>query len=398
MTNNVYAGVAPVVPPELKVAKQAACVRFRDELMAYRMMLESMEGDHRHVSSVSMIQPTLLMSLFVIGALNGLTPLTKPDSIESMQMHIYKLGYVRGVRRMTRASHPALRCNKWSREDKKGEDRRDAARDRTSEEPVRKKTRNEVRAAKKKQRNDGASTGSGSSTEIKDAAAMVCYACGDKGHALRECTKVEEGAKESITEGKFQEWKEARKDKKDEKEIGTLAQVQGADRYHVYEVLLAKAEQSLLCIADTGADISALSETFVNKIKNPPVVKYEPLAEPAHLQLARENYEDKSMSLVQIAWVTMPIVVCLHCGPLRVPDWHFAVVRGRMEGGILGREFLTQILGLDLKVLFEKARQTRSAKGSESLVEHASVRKSPFPILASGASIRRSRQTTSTVC
>jgi hypothetical protein len=54
--------------PELKGVTQAACVRFRDELMAYRMMLESMEGDHRHVSSVSMIQPTLLMSLFVIGA------------------------------------------------------------------------------------------------------------------------------------------------------------------------------------------------------------------------------------------------------------------------------------------------------------------------------------------
>jgi hypothetical protein len=165
-----------------------------------------------------------------------------------------------------------------------------------------------------------------------------------------------------------------------------------------YEVLFAKAEQSLLCIADTGVDVSALSATFVNKIKNPPVVKYEPLAEPAHLQLAGENYEDKSMSLVQIAWVTMPIVVCLHCGPLRVPDWHFAVVRGRMEEGILGREFLTQILGLDLKVLFEKARQTASAKGSESLVEHASVRKSPFPILASGTLIRKSRQTTSTVC
>jgi Reverse transcriptase (RNA-dependent DNA polymerase) len=160
-----------------------------------------------------------------------------------------------------------------------------------------------------------------------------------------------------------------------------LAQVQGADRDHVYEVLFAKAEQSLLRIAGTGADVSALSETFVNKIKNSPVVKYEPLAEPTHLQLAGENYEDKSMSLVQIAWVTMPIVVCLHCGPLRVPDWRFAVVRGRMAEGILGREFLTQILGLDLKLLFEKARQTASAKGSESLVEHASVRKVSRPYL-----------------
>jgi hypothetical protein len=33
---------------------------------------------------------------------------------------------------------------------------------------------------------------------------MVCYGCGDKGHALRECTKVEEGAKKSITEEKLQ--------------------------------------------------------------------------------------------------------------------------------------------------------------------------------------------------
>jgi hypothetical protein len=68
------------------------------------------------------------------------------------------------------------------------------------------------------------------------------------------------------------------------------------------------------------------------------------------------------MSLVQIAWVTMPMVVRLHCGPLRVPNWCFAVVRGRMDEGILGRDFLTQILGLGLKLLFEKARQAASAK------------------------------------
>jgi hypothetical protein len=87
------------------------------------------------------------------------------------------------------------------------------------------------------------------------------------------------------------------------------------------------------------------------------------------------------MSLVQIACVTMPIVVLLYCGPLRVPDWRFAVVRGRMEEGLLGWEFLTQILGLGLKLLFEKARQTASAKVSETLVEHASVRKVSLPYL-----------------
>jgi hypothetical protein len=63
------------------------------------------------------------------------------------------------------------------------------------------------------------------------------------------------------------------------------------------------------------------------------------------------------MALEQIAWVTMPILVCLHCGPLRVPDWRFAVVRAKMDEGILGKEFLRQILGLDLGNLFEKARQ-----------------------------------------
>jgi hypothetical protein len=124
-----------------------------------------------------------------------------------------------------------------------------------------------------------------------------------------------------------------------------------------------------------------LSETFVNKIKNSPIVNYEPLAEPAHLQLAGKNYEDKPISLVQIEWVTMPIVVRLHYGPLRVPDWRFAVVRGRVEEGILGREFLTQILGLDFKLLFEKARQTASAKGIEPLVEQSSVRKVSLPYL-----------------
>jgi hypothetical protein len=480
MTNNVYAGVAPIVPPELKGVTQTACVKFRDELSAYRMMLGNMEGDHRHVSTVSMIQPTLLTSMFYIGAFNGLAPLCKPDAIESVtDAHVeawirkrcaaddadvasrIKLAFQRvrmrpdvadpegsvlayccavhkeleisGVSQvlseeagaklvvkhaLLNLEPPVLRqaaqdtYGLWSaaqkndfseatcawqvlarqtaaawptpgakrgREAKQGEGARDAARDQTSEEPSRKKTRGEPRAAKKKQpkqRKDGARTGAGPSSETKDASAIVCYGCGDKGHALKDCTKVEEDAKKSIMGEKFQEWKAARKEERDKKKIGSLTQVQGAaDRDHVYEVTFAKSDQSLLCIADTGADVSALSDEFVDKIKNSPVVKYEPLAEPVHLQLAGESREGKPMSLVQIAWVTMPIVVRLHCGPLRVPDWRFAVVRGRMEGGILGREFLTQILGLDLKLLFEKARQAASAKGSESLVEHSSVRK-----------------------
>jgi RNase H-like domain found in reverse transcriptase/Reverse transcriptase (RNA-dependent DNA polymerase)/Integrase zinc binding domain/Integrase core domain/Aspartyl protease len=485
MTNTVYAGVAPIVPPELKGVTQAACVKFRDELMAYRMMLDNLEGDHRHVSSVSMIQPTLLSSLFVIGAFNGLTPLPKPDSIDTVQdAHveawmrrrcaaddadvasrikrvfervrmrpdvadpegsvisfcccIHKELEVAGVSQvlteeagaklvvkhgMLNLEPPVLRQaaqdaydlwsatqrsdlaeatsvwqvlarqtaaawptsgSKRSREDKQVYDGRDATRDQLSEEPGRKKTRNDLRAAKKKQPKqgkDGARTSAGPSSETKGTTAIVCYGCGDKGHALRECTKVEEDAKKSIMNEKFQEWKDARKEKKDKKKIGSLTQVQGVDRDHVYEVLFAKTDQSLLCIADTGADVSALSEDFVNKIKNSQVVKYEPLAEPVHLQLAGERCEDKSMSLVQIAWVTMPIVVRLHCGPLRVPNWHFAVVRGRMDEGILGREFLTQILGLDLKLLFEKARQAASAKGSEPLVEHSSVRKISLPYI-----------------
>jgi hypothetical protein len=52
-----------------------------------------------------------------------------------------------------------------------------------------------------------------------------------------------------------------------------------------------------------------------------------------------------------------------------------------MEEDIPGREFLTQILGLGLKLLFEKARQAASAKGRESLVEHSSVCKISLPYL-----------------
>jgi hypothetical protein len=111
------------------------------------------------------------------------------------------------------------------------------------------------------------------------------------------------------------------------------------------------------------------------------VVKNEPLAETVHLQLASERFEDKSMSLLQIAWAMMPIVVHLHCGSLRVPNCRFAVVRGRIDEGILGREFQTQILGLHLKLLFEKARQAASDKGIESLVGHSSVRKASLPHL-----------------
>jgi hypothetical protein len=72
MTNTVYAGVAPIVPPELKGVTQVACVKFRDELLAYRLMLDNIEGSHRHMFTVSMIQPTLLSSLFVIGAFTRL--------------------------------------------------------------------------------------------------------------------------------------------------------------------------------------------------------------------------------------------------------------------------------------------------------------------------------------
>jgi Reverse transcriptase (RNA-dependent DNA polymerase) len=66
---------------------------------------------------------------------------------------------------------------------------------------------------------------------------------------------------------------------------------------------------------------------------------------------------------------------CLHCGPLRVPDWRFAVVRGKMDEGILGKEVLTQVLGLDLGKLFEKARQTASSADSATLVELTEVRR-----------------------
>jgi hypothetical protein len=65
---------------------------------------------------------------------------------------------------------------------------------------------------------------------------------------------------------------------------------------------------------------------------------------------------------------------CIHCGRLRVPDWRFAVVRGKMDEGILGKEVLTQVLGLDLGKFFEKARQTASAADSATLVELTEVR------------------------
>jgi hypothetical protein len=258
--------------------------------------------------------------------------------------------------------------SKRSRGDKQIYNGRDATRDQSFEEPGRKKTRNELHAAKKKPKlgKDGARTSAGPSSETRDTTTIVCYGCGDKGRALRECTKEEEDAKKSIMDGKFQEWKVARQGKKGKKKIGSLTQVQGVDRNHVYEVIFAKTDESLLCICDTGADVTSVSEEFVDKTKNPQVVKYDPFAQTVHLQLTGERFEHKSMSLVQIAWVTMRIVVRPHCGPLRVPNWRFAVVRGRMDEGFLGGEFLTQVLGLDLKLLFEKARQAAFAKGIET--------------------------------
>jgi hypothetical protein len=120
--------------------------------------------------------------------------------------------------------------NKRNREDKLAAVRRDAARDQTSEAQGRKKASNELRAAKRKQpkqRKDGARTGARPSSESKNTAAMVSYGCIAKGNALRECTKVEENAKKSIMDGKFQEWKNERMEKDDKNKIGSLAQVQG---------------------------------------------------------------------------------------------------------------------------------------------------------------------------
>jgi hypothetical protein len=58
----------------------------------------------------------------------------------------------------------------------------------------------------------------------------------------------------------------------------------------------------------------------VSKIKNSPVVIYEPLTEPDRCQLSGESCKGKPMSLVQISWVAMPIVVHLNCGPMRETD------------------------------------------------------------------------------
>jgi Aspartyl protease len=148
-----------------------------------------------------------------------------------------------------------------------------------------------------------------------------------------------------------------------------LARMQQPDSAvkELYDVMFGNTVHNLSCTADTGADVSVLSETFVNKVKNSPSVRYEPLASPLELQLLGE-VDNRPMALVKIAWVTMPILVRFHCGPLRVPDWRFAVVRGKLDEGILGKEFLTQILGLDLGKLFEKARQAVSALDSATLV------------------------------
>jgi hypothetical protein len=64
---------------------------------------------------------------------------------------------------------------------------------------------------------------------------------------------VEENAKKSIMDEKFQEWKDVRKEKKDKKKIGSLTQVQGVDRDHVCVYFSPRLHQSLLCFADTGA-------------------------------------------------------------------------------------------------------------------------------------------------
>jgi hypothetical protein len=78
--------------------------------------------------------------------------------------------------RQTAAAWPTS-GSKRSRGDKQVYDGRDATRDQSSEEPGRKKTRNELRAAKKQPKlgKDGARTSADPSSETKDTTTIVCY-------------------------------------------------------------------------------------------------------------------------------------------------------------------------------------------------------------------------------
>jgi cytochrome c553 len=155
----------------------------------------------------------------------------------------------------------------------------------------------------------------------------ACFGCGEIGHAIKDCPKVDDAQKKTILAAKYKEW---RQDKKSTDPMKQLARMQpDSAMRELYDVMFGNTVHNLSCIADTGADVSVLSETFVNRVKNSPSVRYEPLASPLELQLLGE-VDNRPMAFVQITWATMPILVRLHCGPLRVPDWRFAVVRGKL--------------------------------------------------------------------
>jgi hypothetical protein len=115
-------------------------------------------------------------------------------------------------------------------------------------------------------------------------------------------------------------------------------------------------------LADTGSDTSAFTLQFLDVLREHVRVDYEEFPSPVLHAVAESPYEQEKPNYVpQCGWATVSCDILLNCGPLRVPKWRFAVIRGEMQEGILGRDFPKEVMGLDLNKIFEDAAQTRAA-------------------------------------
>jgi hypothetical protein len=121
------------------------------------------------------------------------------------------------------------------------------------------------------------------------------------------------------------------------------------------------AEPRLVHVGRHGRYTSAFTLLFLDVLREPPRDDYEDLSSPVpHSVTTSPYHREKPNYIPQCGWATVSCDVLLNCGPLRVPKWRFAIIRGEMQEGILDRDFVKEVLGLDLKKIFEDAH-TRAA-------------------------------------
>jgi cytochrome c553 len=118
--------------------------------------------------------------------------------------------------------------------------------------------------SKKKQRKVSARP---SASEDKSSV-RACFGCGEIGHAIKDCPKVDAAQNKTMLAAKYKEWRQDKRSTDTMKKLARMQQPDSAVR-ELYDVMFGNTVHNLSWIADTGADVSVLSETFVATVPSP---------------------------------------------------------------------------------------------------------------------------------